>query len=162
MNNKLIAEKERLSKRHRALREVIPKIKELLKDREQFSKKDSIEALKKITDYLSQFEEEARMDFITLKKLHRDIINNCNHEILVKEGIKNIYHCAICNELFMLDDIDFDCFLIESIEDSAMNYFWLLSSIIKEIATNDENIMDIFESRLYKKNNKLLVYRRSR
>ena len=160
MNNKLIAEIERHRERQYVLSKVIPEIKTLLKRSSTFTKEESIIALEKIKQHLILLENELKNGYVTAKKMRRDLHNSCTHEVLIKNS--NCYECCICGKYFIFDDIDFDTFLIDSLEVDPMNYHNLIFHIINEIATSDEDIMDVFEDRLYSKNDNLLVYRRSR
>ncbi len=159
MNNKLIAEIERHKERQYVLSKVVPEIKSLLKKSSIFTKEESITALKKIKQHLIILEEEYKNRFVTAKRMRKELYDSCTHDILTKNA--NWYECFICRDRFILDDIDFNCFLIESLEENPMLYS-IISHIINEIATNDEDIMEVFEDRLYSKNDNLLIYRRSR
>ena len=163
MDNKLIAEIEVRSKREKILDNVIPEIKRLLNvDSSKFTKEESIVALEKIRDYFVSLDEEYKSHFTNIKSLYLTLYDTCKHEVLMRENNSNICKCAICGERLIIDDINFDCFLIDSIEGNHMNSWSLISYIIKEIASNDEDIMEVFEDKLYSKNDSLLVYRRSR
>ena len=161
MNNKLIVEKERLIERRDLLIDVIPKLKTILKNSSVFTKEESIIALERIKKYLELLNEEEKNNRVSMKKLHKEIYNSCTHDVIIKENNeKNIYECCICHEYFVLDDINFNCFLIDDVDGKQMSWFSLISHIIKEIAINDDDIFEVFEDKLYSKNNNLLVYRR--
>ena len=165
MNNKLIADIERHKKRNYLLSGVVPELERLVKSNNVFTKEESIEALNKIRDRLVLLEEELKESYVIAKKMRRELYEGCTHEALIKRS--NYYECVICGEYFMLEGINFNCFLVDSLEERS-NLYYIISCIINEIAIQDEDIFDVFENKLYEKykeydkEDNLLVYRRSR
>lgn len=165
MNNKLIADIERNRKRNYLLGNIVPELEKLVKNGGAFTKKDSIEALNKIRDRLVLLQGELKDSYVAARKMRKELNECCTHEVLIKRS--NYYECAICGECFMLENIDFNTFLLECLDESHY-LFVIVSDVISEIAINDGNIFDVFEDRLYEKykeydkEDNLLVYRRSR
>jgi len=165
MNNKLIANIERHRKRGDLLRNVVPELERLVKNSDTFTKEESITALNKIRDSLVLLSDELKNSYVMAKKMRIELRDCCTHEVLIKRS--NYYECVICGECFRIDDINFNCFLVDSLEESPMLYY-TISCIINEIAINDKDIFIIFEEMLYKKykdydnSDNLLIYRRSR
>lgn len=165
MNNKLIADIERNRKRNYLLSNIVPELEILVKNGSVFTKEESIKALSKIKERLILLHEELKNSYVIVKKMRRELYECCTHEALIKRD--NYYECAICGECFMLEGINFNCFLVDSLEERS-NLYYIISCIINEIAIQDENIFDVFEDRLYEryknynKEDNLLVYRRSR
>lgn len=165
MNNKLIADIERNRQRNYLLGYVVPELERLVKSSSTFTKKESIEALSIIKERLILLQEELKNSYVATKKMRWELRQACTHEVLIKRD--NCYECAICGECFMLDGINFNCFLVDSLEGRA-NLYYIISCVINKIAIQDEDIFDVFEDKLYKKYKEyddidnLLVYRRSR
>ena len=165
MNNKLIADIYKNEKRNDLLRQIVPKLEKLVKSSSVFTKKESIEALNEIKNRLTMLQEELKNSYVAAKKMRWELRQACTHEALIKRD--NYYECAICGECFMLDGINFNCFLVDSLEERA-NLYYIISCMINEIATQDEDIFDVFEDKLYEKykeyddSDNLLVYRRTR
>ena len=165
MNNKLIADIERNKKRNYLLGNIVPELEILVKNGGAYTKEESMEALNKIRDKLVLLQSELKNSNVIARKLRRELYECCTHEILIKRS--NYYECAICGECFRLENIDFNTFLIDSLEERS-NLYYIISCIVSEIAMNDGNIFDVFENRLYEKyreyykEDDLLVYRRSR
>lgn len=165
MNNKLIADIERNRKRNYLLSEVVPELERLVKSSDVFTKEESIEVLNKIRDRLVLLQGELKESYVATRKMRKELNECCTHEVLIKRS--NYYECAICGECFGLENIDFNTFLLECL-DERYYLFVIVSDVISEIAINNENIFDVFEDRLYEryknydKEDNLLVYRRSR
>lgn len=162
MNNELIIEKERLIERKNYLNDVIPVLKAFLsRNSSKFTNTESLVALKKIREHLLLLEEEASTVYLNAKSVRNQLNNTCTHDVLKREGDKNIYCCCICHDYFTINDIDFECFLIDCFEN---NYYFenIIWNIILDIAKRKENIFDVFEEKLLKKINNAMVYRRTK
>lgn len=165
MNNKLIADIERNRQRNYLLGHVVPELERLVKSSSTFTKEESIEALNKIKERLLSLQEELKDSYVMARKMRRELDKCCTHEVLIKRA--NYYECSICGECFMLDGINFNCFLVDSLEERT-NLYYIISCLINEIAIQDEDVFNVFEDKLYKKYKEyddidnLLVYRRSR
>ena len=165
MNNKLIADIERNRKINNLLRDIVPELEKLVKSSSTFTKEESIEALNEIKNRLTILQEELKNSYVMARKMRRQLDECCTHEVLIKRA--NYYECSICGECFMLDSINFNCFLVDSLEGRA-NLYYIISCMINEIAIQDEDVFNVFEDKLYEKYknyddiNNLLVYRRSR
>ena len=165
MNNKLIVDIERNRKRNYLLSEVVPELERLVKSSDVFTKEESIEVLNKIRDRLVLLQGELKDSYVAARKMRKELNECCTHEVLIKTS--NYYECAICGECFMLENIDFNTFFLECL-DERYYLFVIVSDVISENAINDGNIFDVFEDRLYEKykeydkEDNLLVYRRSR
>ena len=165
MNNKLIADIEMNRKRNNLLRDIVPELEKLVKSSSTFTKEESIEALNEIKERLVLLKEEENNSYIMVKKKRFELRQVCTHEALIKRD--NYYECVICGECFKFENIDFNTFLLECL-DERHYLFVMASDIISEIAMNDEDIFDVFEDRLYEKykdydkEDNLLIYRRSR
>ena len=77
-----------------------------------------------------------------VKKKRFELRQVCTHEALIKRN--NYYECVICGECFKFENIDFNTFLLECLDDRHY-LFVMASDIISEIAMNDEDIFDVFE-----------------
>ena len=165
MNNKLITDIYTNEKRNDLLREVVPELEKLVKSSSAFTKKESIEALSIIKERLILLQEELKNSYVATKKMRWELRQACTHEVLIKRD--NYHECAICGECFMLDGINFNCFLVDSLEERT-NLYYIISCLINEIAIQDEDVFNVFEDKLYEKYQEyddidnLLVYRRSR
>ena len=165
MNYRLIVDIYINEKRKNLLRKIVPELDTLVKNSISFTRKESIEALNKIKDRLVLLQTELKESYVIAKKMRKELNESCTHEVLIKRD--NYYECVICGECFGLENIDFNTFLVESLEERA-NLYYITSCVISEIAMNDEDIFGVFEDRLYKnyknydKEDNLLVYRRSR
>lgn len=165
MNNKLIADIERNRKRRDLLRNVVPELERLVKNSDTFTKEKSIEVLNKIRESLVLLSDELKNSYVMAKKMRMELRDCCTHEVLIKRS--NYYECVICGECFGINDINFNCFLVESLEQKTILYY-IISCVINEIAINDDDIFNVFEDMLYYKykdyddSDNLLVYRRSR
>lgn len=165
MNNKLIADIYKNGKRNDLLKEIVPKLETLVKNSDTFTKKESVTALNKVRDSLVLLRDELNSSYVKAKGMRKILRNSCTHEIIIKKS--NYYECVICGECFKLDDINFNCFLVENLEECSMLYY-IISCIINDIAMNDEDVFSVFEDMLYDKyknygdSDNLLVYRRSR
>lgn len=165
MNNKLIADIERHRKRNNLLRDIVPELEKLVKSSSAFTMKESIGALNKIKERLLSLQEELKNSYVMARKMRRELDECCTHEVLIKRA--NYYECSICGECFMLDGINFNCFLVDSLEERT-NLYYIISCLINEIAIQNEDVFNVFEDKLYEKYKEyddidnLLVYRRSR
>ena len=149
MNNKLIAEIGRNDKRISLLREMVPELKILLKNGSTFTREESIEVLNKIREKLVLLEDELKNNYVLAKKLRRQVHEECTHEALVKKS--NYYECAICDECFKLDDINFNTFLVECLETDYYLYNVILTNVISDIAINNKDIFEVFKDMLYER-----------
>jgi len=165
MNNKLIADIEIHRQRGNILRKVVPELEGLVKNSDTFTKEESIEVLNKIREKLVLLSDELKNSYVIAKKMRMELRDCCTHEVLIKKS--NYYECVICGNCFGLEHIDFNSFLVESLENCPYLYV-MVSDIIGEIAIKGEDIFAVFEDMLYKKyktyddSDNLLVYRRSR
>lgn len=162
MDNMLIMQKEKLIERRYFLNDVIPILKGFLnQNSSKFTNEESLLALNKIRQYLLTLEEEAKGIYTNSKIVRRQLNETCTHDVLKKEYGKNIYSCSICHDYFTIDDIDFDCFLTDCIENDphADNIIW---NIILDTASKGESIFDVFEEKLLDKSDNIMVYRRTK
>ena len=166
MNNKLIANIYINEKRKDLLCKVVPELEKIIKNSSKFTKKESIEALSIIRDKVVLLQEELKNTFVAARKMRWGLRQACTHEALVKKS--NYYECAICDECFKLDDINFNSFLVECLETDYYLYNVILTNVISDIAINNKDIFEVFEDMLYERYKKhndidnLLVYRRLR
>jgi hypothetical protein len=135
MNNKLIADIERNRKRNYLLGNIVPELEILVKNGSAFTKEESIEVLNKIRDRLVLLQSELKESYVTARKMRKELNECCTHEVLIKRS--NYYECAICGECFGLENIDFNTFLIDSLEE-GVHLYYITSCVISEIAINDE------------------------
>lgn len=166
MNNKLIANIYINEKRKDLLCKVVPELERLINNGSKFTKEESIKALSIIRDKVVMLQEELKNTFVAARKMRWGLRQACTHEILVKKDY--YYECAICDECFKLDSINFDAFLVECLETDYYLYNVILADVISDIAINNKDIFEVFEDMLYERYKKrndidnLLVYRRSR
>jgi len=102
------------------------------------------------------------------KKLKKEIFeneikikNNCQHEILIKKdlGYTTCLECQICKIELEVEDIIFECIILES--DKQDNHLKNdIKNAIQKIYTENENILDTFES--YINNENTRIYRRTK
>ena len=71
----------------------------LINYQQEFKKKESLEALKRIATFLEPKEKEYEMAKAKYQKLKEEMPKICNHEIVVRNE-QGCYYCPICNEFF--------------------------------------------------------------
>ena len=120
-----------LDKRITMLHESIPKIENLINYSSVFKNKDSIESLDVIKKKLLVLKDEFRSDIVQKRKMIFELHNNCKHEVLVSSS--KGYRCPVCDACIALNNIDFDCFLVDSLEEKPFIYIYI-EDILKEIA----------------------------
>ena len=70
-------------------------LKEFIEEEEKiFKRKESIEALKSIKEYLTNLQKELLESNKEYQKIHKELACSCNHEVAIREGFG--YHCLIC------------------------------------------------------------------
>ena len=162
MNNELIMQKENFIKRKYFLDEVIPILKGFLsQNSSKFTNEESLVALNKIREHLLLLEEESSTIYKNAKSVRRQLNETCTHDILKRDCNKNIYCCCICHDYFTINDIDFDCFLIDCF-DNDYYYENIIQSIILDTAKKNENFFDEFEKKILEKSDNIMVYRRTK
>lgn len=130
-----------------------------------FTKKESIEALKNIKQYLKEKENEIKNLEIEYKKTRMELNKNCKHEVLIDSNNRltcssnKNFTCSICHKSFNLKDIDFHCIILE--KDVRISSYFPdddIGEIIYQIFSKDEDIMEVFEN--YVDCEKIRIYRR--
>lgn len=97
--------KELYKKNYKELRElnklynIINTIENFLKENEKkFRFPSSLNALKKIRDYLELKQKEYEECNIRQKEIYKELYNTCKHEISIKYSHYPSYHCLICEQ----------------------------------------------------------------
>lgn len=139
MNNLLMLERKKIFEE---MREdyVIDRIKKFLKEKERkFSAPESLEALKKIKEYLKAKEDEMKLLDVKRTEIDKKIKNCCKHEILKKNYDQAV--CLICGHWDFIKDVDYSHYFIEEMELYESEEIY---EIIYKIAENDEDILAVF------------------
>lgn len=139
MNNLLMLERKKIFEE---MREdyVIDRIKKFLKEKERkFSAPESLEALKKIKEYLKAKEDEMKLLDVKRTEIDKKIKNCCKHEILKKNYDQAV--CLICGHWDFIKDVDYSHYFIEEMELYESEEIY---EIIYKIAKNDEDILAVF------------------
>lgn len=177
MNNKLIVERKKLRDERKNNSEYMHKLyllKEFLAAHENsFNKKESIEALKRIKNYLS--EKQVLIDKYNsvkhqINEIKGQLYECCLHEIHI-EVSEDMFYCPICESLKLKSANNGNHIMLESqflnrgkcvnsicyyddnrTKKTEVN---IIQDIIYKIANSNENIFDSFEN--YIKNEQLDV-----
>lgn len=155
MNNELIVKRNQLLNEYYETEKIVKCLNQMLEKDIYFIDKKSIEALDRIKDFLKKKEE--RLCYLGeqhSKISHEILINHCLHEVIISDEYNT--QCVICNRLFNNKEKNFNHFHIETTEKErtshpmlGTNLDMILHDIINEIATKDENILDVFEEYFY-------------
>lgn len=159
MHKKYLIERFSMREKSGKLYGVIHDLNEFLYTYENcFKRKESIEALKKIREYIELKEEESTKLHQETKKNEIKLRESCKHEVLINS--KDEIYCSICHRRFKANEINFNCIILEG---STRMRCWFadddIAAIIYEIFLKDENIFDTFEN--YIKDENVKIYRRN-
>ena len=95
MNKDLYIKKKETNSKYRELRSIFHCLKEFMKENEKiFKRKESIEALKSIKEYLIKIENEVIESGKECEKIHKELARSCNHEVAIKGDWH--YQCLVC------------------------------------------------------------------
>lgn len=157
MNNNDFIKRELLMTEARKIRSDISKINEFIDNYGiYFKEKSSIEALKRIKDYIFLKQDKYNNLEKSIIDIHNKIKNSCTHDVLINDD--NIFNCPICNKRFTYDNINFNCLMIEKDNYVSCETYDLVRNIIYDICCNNENILDTFDTRI--DDDKIRIYRR--
>lgn len=162
MDKELYIKREEQLKKLWEVRSLVSVLEEfLIKNQENFKRKESIEALKKIRSYF----ELKQKEYLEIDKKEKEIYNKlystCKHEIAIKGWEGNpYYHCLICGHNY--NEPKKPLISIDVTNDRQVGY--IIDKILKDVVHSDKDLMetisDAVEEMQYDRDIK--VYRRSR
>lgn len=160
MDKKLYLEIDSQMKEQREIYNSISDLEKFLDKHERnFRKHESIEALKRIKEFLVKRKEEYDSVTKILRKNQVEFYHTCQHEILVSRY--ETYECCFCGNWFKSEDINFDSILIDN--DGYGKDMYLSKAIEESIFKVWEQNKDILESFLdYFEDDKVRIYRRTK
>ncbi len=116
----------------------------LINYQKEFKKKESLEALKRIADFLKPREKEYEIAKSKYQTLKEEMPKICSHEIIVRNE-QGCYYCPICNENFYQSSPE------DSIYSSTM--YSSTRYIIETQGKKDDDISKIVDEALMDENN---------
>lgn len=162
MDKELYIKREEQLKKLWEVRSLVLVLEEfLIKNQENFKRKESIEALKKIRSYF----ELKQKEYLEIDKKEKEIYNKlystCKHEVIVKGNCGNPYYqCLICKRSSI--EPKNSLISIDVTNDRQVGY--IIDKIVKDVVHSDKDLMetisDAVEEMQYDRDIK--VYRRSR
>lgn len=127
-----------------------------------FKKEESIEALKRIKEYLEIIKKEYYDNKINQKQLYKEFYTTCNHEVAIK--YYNTYHCLICDCNLGGNNDKIPHQPIISINTEDYEVLSIMKETFEQVVHSDKDLIEtitkIIEEIQYEKDIK--VYRRSK
>ena len=165
MNKELYIKNEKQSKELSKLRYLIRDLQEFLRKNEKnFKRKESIDALKRIKEYLELKKKEYTISEKIHKETHKELISACKHEIAIKYYNMPYYKCLTCNhDLSWINEVP-KTPLISIDPSNDYEVIYTIEELLKEVMHSDKDLIEtistVLEEIQYEKNIK--VYRRSK
>ena len=162
MDKELYIKREEQLKKLWEVRSLVSVLEEfLIKNQENFKRKESIEALKRIKLYFELKQKELLEIDKKEKEISNELYSTCKHEIAIKGWEGNPYYqCLICghNSIEPINSL----ISIDVTNDFQVGY--IIDKILKDVVHSDKDLMetisDAVEEMQYDRDIK--VYRRSR
>lgn len=162
MDKELYIKREEQLKKLWEVRSLVSVLEEsLINNQENFKRKESIEALKRIKLYFELKQKELLEIDKKEKKIYNELYSTCKHEIAIKGWQGNPYYqCLICKHNF--NEPKKSLISIDVTNDFQVGY--IIDKIFKDVVQSDKDLMetigDAVEEMQYDRDIK--VYRRSR
>lgn len=165
MNKELYKKNINLLEEFENLRYTVNSLTKFLEDNEKnFKREKSIEALKKIREYLELKQKDYQECSVNQKNTFKELRDTCSHEVAVKRYCISQYKCLICGYPFSLSGRVPDESLISIDVSKDIEVQYMIDEIYKEIVNSDQDLIDIISEKIedwqYERNIK--VHRRTR
>ncbi len=156
MNNELLVKREELYKKFRKI-QTMQNIKDfLVKYEKEFTSEESKMAIERIKQFLVLKEKEEQSLEIEKIELKKQIVASCKHEIVRKNYDQAI--CLICGHWDFINEINYSHYFLEDLMYPEEEKIY---EIIYKIATNNQDVFEVFEDYLNEiELNKVKVYYR--
>lgn len=158
MNKELYIKKQEIINNNRKLSSTVNSLNEFIINNEKIFKKiESIKSLKIIKEYLTNIEKDLDISDNECRKISRELICSCEHEIAIKRTKFCSYECLVCGRVFGSDI----SFISIDINDDYETEIKILK-IFKDIVNSDKNLLDTINEALeeFQYESKIKVYRR--
>ena len=158
MNKELYIKKQEIINNNRKLSSTVNSLNEFITNNEKIFKQiESIESLKIIKEYLTNIEKDLDISDNECRKISRELICSCEHEIAIKRTSFCSYECLVCGRVFGSD--------ISLISIDTNNDYEIEIKILKtfkDIVSSDKNLLDTINEALeeFQYESKIKVYRR--
>ena len=164
MNKKLIELRKKrkiLEEKYKKESYYLNRIEVFLNDyQNDFKNKESIEALKRISEHYKKIEMKLKELSIQDNNLSKDIESLCNHEIIIEDKWHN-QMCPICRKHFVNDFPPTTTFIIKYQEMFISDCLKIVEKFIDELNA-DEDFLEYIEDNMEEfENNKVYVLRRN-
>lgn len=162
MGKELYIKREEQLKKLREVRSLVLVLEEFLRNnQENFKRKESIEALKRIREYYELKQKEYLEIDKKEKEIYEELYSTCKHEVIVKgNGGNPYYQCLICKR----NSVEPKNSLISIDVTNDRQVAYIMDKILKDVVHSDKDLMetisDAVEEMQYDRDIK--VYRRSR
>ena len=162
MNKELYIKREEQSKKLSEVRGLVFVLRKFLENnQENFKRKESIEALKRIREYYELKNSEYLEIDKKEKEIYEKLYSTCKNEVIVKgDGGNPYYQCLICKRNFI--EPKNSLISIDVTNDRQAGY--IIDKMLKDVVHSDKNLMetisDAVEEMQYDR--EIKVYRRSR
>lgn len=164
MDKELYIKKEKQREKLYKLSSIVDSLDNFLRDNEnKFNRKESINALKTIKNFLENKRCEYEETKIKYSELDKKLFTTCKHEVSIKYNIYPSYHCLICGRTLGVDKeiiADLSLLSVDTTNDYKVGN--ILENKFKEIVFSDLDLIEEFttlvEELQYDRNIK--VYRR--
>ena len=161
MNKELYIKTKELKQKSNNLQSTFSSLNKFITKNEKiFKKNESIEALKKIKEYLLNIEKELDISNNECRKVSRELICSCKHEIAIKRTRVLNYNCMVCG-VNLGSDISKET-LISIDTNNDYETETKLVKIFKDIIYSDKELIDTMNDALedFQYDSKIKVYRR--
>lgn len=135
----------------------------LVKSENAFQKKESIEALKKIKEFLELKKEETEQHKKIQQETYKELYKTCKHEIAIKYSNIPDYRCLVCNCSLTGERTDTpkeSLISVDTTDDYKVAY--MIEELFQEIVYSDSDLIETINTFLeeiqYERNIK--IYRR--
>ena len=161
MNKELYIKKQEIINNNRKLSSTVNSLNEFIINNEKiFKKVESIKSLKTIKDYLANIKKELDISDKEYRKISRELICSCEHEIAIKRTRFCSYECLVCDRVFGSDISKEPLISIDTNNDYETEIKILKT--FKDIVNSDKNLLDTINEALeeFQYESKIKVYRR--
>jgi len=158
MNKELILKREELRKEELNNKYIVDGLTNFLdKYSECFKKKESIDSLKRLKEYLEkQLRKKEQIEKTKIENNER-LKEECRHEILLELNEYDWIICPICGEEILSEDLNFEHYLVRN---TSSRIAIDLYNIILDIAKSNEDVFETFENKLLKRDKHVTIERR--